>query len=191
MPGDKLKNSIPDDEVMRVATWYDSISKSYDELYAAEQQAKFSKIFNKAIIAQDCSILDIGCGTGEFAIRAINEGIKVKYYVGIDISSRLAEIAKKKINCIRNLVSDIIVADLSYPPLREGAPFEAIIMISVLRKVYDVSTIVDHYIEKYVKKDGLLIYSVISDEVMEPNDEHLITSLGRNEILYVIHKELR
>ena len=188
MPDNKLQYSIPDDEVIRVASWYDSISKSYDELYAAEQQIKFSKIFDSVTISKDCNILDIGCGTGEFAIRAIKEGIKMKYYIGIDISSRLAEIAKRKISRVGKLLSDIIVADLSYPPLREGASFEAIIMISVLRRVYDVNTIVNYYVKKYVKENGLLVYSVISDEKGESNDEELATSLGRNEILYVIRK---
>ncbi len=63
-------------------TYYDTISKSYNELYQEEQLKKLTIIKNNIKINKNTKILDIGCGTGissEFDC----------YVVGIDSSIEL------------------------------------------------------------------------------------------------------
>ena len=63
-------------------TYYDTISKGYNELYKEEQLNKLSIIKNNIKINKNTIILDIGCGTG------ISSELDC-YVVGIDPSIEL------------------------------------------------------------------------------------------------------
>lgn len=60
------------------------------------QHAKIDKIIDKARITEDCHVLDIGCGWGELAIRAVQRtGCRV---TGITLSREQLALANKRAN---------------------------------------------------------------------------------------------
>ena len=51
--------------------------------------------FLKGFIKTKGTILDLGCGTGEFILRFLEDGFSV---VGVDLSEKMLEVAEKKLN---------------------------------------------------------------------------------------------
>ena len=50
--------------------------------------------FLKMFIKKNVSVLDLGCGTGEFLWRFLKDGFSV---VGVDLSKKMLEISEKKL----------------------------------------------------------------------------------------------
>jgi len=154
--------SIDVNEVLRVMEWYDTISEGYDELYMDEQLAKYEVIFNKLRDIGDLErVLDVGCGTGLLLDFIIKRGLNIKYYVCLDISSKIIALALRRLKNFKEVIGDVIVADLTYPPLRIGKAFKLVAIITVLKDNYVVNNIIADYI-KLVKEGGALIYTILS-----------------------------
>ena len=84
---------MDEDQVRKIAEWYDKLSSSYDELYGAEQALKHKIILDYIGAKRMTTLLDVGCGTGRFLERAdplYNLGI------GVDISKQMLMIAKRR-----------------------------------------------------------------------------------------------
>ena len=64
--------------------------------YGSEQSQdiRFNMLFKIGDLNQR-TILDVGCGRGDFAAKATQKGIKYKKYLGTDIVPKMIEIAKK------------------------------------------------------------------------------------------------
>lgn len=102
------------DDEKRIATWYDTLSDSYDELYSKEQSAKHETVLEFLHGNRFKTLLDIGSGTGGFLRRA--EHI-YDYGVGIDLSQKMLKIAKKG----KSAHTDLIVATSSMLPIKSGS----------------------------------------------------------------------
>ncbi len=100
-------------------TWYDALSRGYDELYGEEQRRKYFEVLKRVEIRGE--VLDVGCGTGLFC-----ENVKT-FYVGVDIS--LGMIKKCKERC-----ENVIVADAEHLPFRDNA-FDLCVSFTVLQDV--------------------------------------------------------
>ena len=50
--------------------------------------------FLKRFIKTKGTVLDLGCGTGEFILRFLEDGFSV---VGVDLSEKMLEVAEKKL----------------------------------------------------------------------------------------------
>ena len=101
------------DEERKVATWYDTLSDSYDELYSKEQSAKHLTVLKFLRGKRFRTLVDIGSGTGGFLRRAedvYDQG------VGIDLSRNMLKIARKE----KPAHVDLIVATLSMLPIKSG-----------------------------------------------------------------------
>jgi len=72
--------------------FYRALSEYYDEIFPLKKQ---QKIFLHNYLKQETltSILDIGCGTGTFALEISQAGVRV---LGVDLSDEMIEISKRK-----------------------------------------------------------------------------------------------
>jgi ubiquinone/menaquinone biosynthesis C-methylase UbiE len=102
------------DEERRVASWYNSLSGSYDELYAEEQSSKHDLVLEFLKGARFKILVDIGTGTGNFLRRA-----KDSYDcgVGIDVSQKMLQLAKKE----KSASVELILASSTKLPIRAGS----------------------------------------------------------------------
>ncbi len=80
-------------------------------------------------------VLEIGCGNGRLAERIDREGYHLDY-LGLDVTSKLVEIARSRQIHFRNVAADFRVADVTAPGwstfLQERAPFDLVLALAVL-----------------------------------------------------------
>lgn len=158
------KRDIDLHEVLVSMEWYNAISSSYDELYSAEQYSKYEVIAYN--INRDVNlILDVGCGSGLILEYLTLKGYNIKYYVGLDISSKMIELALRRSKNL-NVMADFIIADLTYPPIRSDDMFDVITLITVLKSDYNVRGITEKYLQ-FLKDNGLLIYTILTKKVID------------------------
>jgi ubiquinone/menaquinone biosynthesis C-methylase UbiE len=78
---------------------FDKIANSYDSWYDTKMGRFVDRVetelaFGMFKIYPGMTILDVGCGTGNFSIKLANQGCKV---IGIDISDEMLDIARNKV----------------------------------------------------------------------------------------------
>lgn len=95
-----------------VITFFDKLSVSWDQ-DAIIDEHKIEMILNYAGIKSGSSVLDVACGTGILIPYYMKH--KVKKVVGVDISSKMIEIAKEKYadcDCVDFYIGDMEEIDL-------------------------------------------------------------------------------
>lgn len=131
---------------------YSVISKSYNELYGAEQLNKARLISNAFSFSDDCFLLDVGCGTG----------ISTKLFggrkIGLDPEFLLLKQADFPVVCgvaeflpFKNSSFDVVVSltavhnfsDYSIALVEMKRVLKKDIIISVLRKSKSKNKIID------------------------------------------------
>ena len=190
-----LRKTIPASEVLRVMEWYDSIAPSYDVLYAREQRSKYVLI-DKVLNDADGRVMDVGCGTAEFLLYSCERYSRNCFYVGIDLSFNLLSIARRKLASLANdcsCIAEFIAGDLLYPPIRNGVKFNLILLMSVLRSTYGVSTIIKFYVENYLGDEGLLALTIMYENENStihgglcPEEASFAGKVRRNEVICLI-----
>lgn len=108
---------------------YNLTAKSYDELYADEQKTKIEKALEKVGIDKNSLILDCGCGTG-LLFDYMSD--KAKGVVGLDISSGLLEVAKKRAKKFDNV--QLVLADADYAPFKNSV-FGGVFAVTLLQNM--------------------------------------------------------
>ncbi len=101
-------------EEQRIAEWYNALARSYDELYGREQTAKHKAVLGFFESKRLKLLVDVGCGSGTFLQDADSF---YDYAVGIDLSIKMLEAAKKK----RSSRNDLILATSRMIPIRDEA----------------------------------------------------------------------
>lgn len=67
-----------------------------------------------------CTILDVGCGTGDFAQRLLDRDVKFSQYVGVDAVSEMIDAAReRKLERCEFIVADVLTDE---SVLRDRAP---------------------------------------------------------------------
>ena len=132
MPSAIYQDDLARDETNRMAEFYDALSGSYDVLYGEEQSSKHSQVMKFLGSQRFKTMLDIGCGTGTFLLRA--EHLYEKG-IGIDISTGMLHIAKNK-----NKKIDYIRANAASLPFR-GSCVDCIVSISTAQADPNLSKI--------------------------------------------------
>ncbi len=137
-------------------------------------------------------VLEVGCGTGEF-IRQIAK--QVKNVVGIDVSNKLIEMAKKNLQGVENI--SLVKADIESIKIPESY-FDFIIsmwtlpnldnptsFIKKMKKALKPKGIIfiDTYSEK-ATKDRIKQYQDIGLTVLEANDKEIVIKEGLTEKIY-------
>ncbi|RLG15871.1 MAG: hypothetical protein DRN71_00080 [Candidatus Nanohalarchaeota archaeon] len=120
--------------------------------YGSEQSQdiRFGTLFKAGDMAGK-TILDVGCGRGDFAAKLVRSGVKYKRYLGIDIVPQMIDIAKKA-NSSENVefrVLDILACSekLSFDyvimcgPLNLRTPHTEETAKKLIRKAYEIAKI--------------------------------------------------
>ena len=110
---------------------YDLQAAIYDRLYRREQNSKIEDILIHMKLSQNELVLDLGCGTG-FLFQHIHE--RVKFLVGIDMSSKVLREAKKRTKKLSNII--LIRADADNSPFPDHI-FDKVFAITVLQNMPD------------------------------------------------------
>jgi ubiquinone/menaquinone biosynthesis C-methylase UbiE len=108
---------------MDIRAYYDTISLTYDELYAHEQFRKYMAAHHLIAEARG-RVIDIGCGTLLLEEYLLQTGLigNLDYIIAVDSSLKMIERGIVRINK-RNFPLeklDIIVADASRMPFRKN-----------------------------------------------------------------------
>jgi ubiquinone/menaquinone biosynthesis C-methylase UbiE len=167
-------------EKRKVMQRYDLTAEMYEERYAKEQEAKYGAALENVDVA-DCSVLDVGCGSGLFFSHV---AAKAKVLVGIDVSRKLLLKAKGQAHAFQNVL--VLQADADYLPFREaffdvGFSFTVLqnmpklsetlnelkrvskpagkVVVTGLKKAFALNTFMD-----VLESSGLKIVSFVDDE---------------------------
>lgn len=133
----------------------------YDEMMEYVDYDKWSLLIDKRVKAQieEKNILELGCGTGEIAIRMKKLGYEIK---GIDYSKEMIDIAKTKYKDIEFIQKDM-------RELESKEKYDAIIA------VFDTLNYLNSYeeliltlkkIRKALKNKGVFLFDVISKKML-------------------------
>ncbi len=112
------KSKIPKQAIIRER--YSKTAPSYDELYKFEQYSKYSEVVWR--IPPQGIILDDGCGTGLLLEYIHVHGLvkEIKYYLCLDITREMLEIARKRERTLQvDFLVENVEADAEHLPLRE------------------------------------------------------------------------
>lgn len=90
---------------------YDSISAKYDDLWCGKMGEYTREMIRKLEFKKNYSLLDLGCGTG-FVIKEAILRNEPTLIIGVDISSRMLSVAKRKIDSdrVKFIKADMISA---------------------------------------------------------------------------------
>lgn len=162
------------------ADYYDVIYQ--DKNYGAEcdfLKAIFSKYSSKSVR----SILDLGCGTGGHSLILAERGYRV---TGIDISSKMLEISRKKAK-ERKLNIEFIPGDIRKIELNQK--FDAVIsMFAVISYQITNEDLISTFKAalKHLKKNGLFIFDAWFGPavlIQKPSDRFKVIEKGSERII--------
>ncbi len=167
--GDSMK--APSSRVDDVMTWYDAIAPSYDELYGDEQLRKYDHIFavlqapGNIPCREDLVVIDVGCGTSLIA-EELSRLLTTRtyYYVGIDLSLNILEIAKRRVSKL-DVVTDLVAGDATSLPFRSEIA-DIIFSISVFRCEDPVNNLVQEAM-RLCRGSGIMAFTVVCGEGVE------------------------
>lgn len=128
---------------------YNSIADKYSRVREKDWK-EFNFLFDKYLVPND-KVLDLGCGNGRFYQSFKNKNVD---YLGIDVSSKLIEIAKNNHPEAKFTISSIEL-------INDGS-FDKIYSIAVLHHIpsHDLRLKFLKEIKRSLKKDGNLILTV-------------------------------
>lgn len=147
--------------------------------------------FLRRFIKKKGTVLDLGCGTGELMYKFLKDGYIV---TGIDISNKMLEIAQRKMvnrNCVNTHYNFIKASITDY------IHFEKVDYImcnfdtlNYLRNEKEFIKFLEKT-KKNLKKEGILIFDVVTEEIFDEifendiflDEEREYTSIWRHEKL--------
>ena len=152
--------------------------------------------FLKRFIKTKGTILDLGCGTGEFLWRFLKDGFSV---VGVDLSKKMLEISEKKLlrnNLVNNykLVKENIINYDNINKKNEIKQVDYIICnfdtVNYLKNEKEFLKFIEKCTQN-LKKDGYLIFDAVTEDIFEEifeddiflDEEPEYTSIWRHEQL--------
>ena len=118
--------------------WDDNVIFNIDTL---------NKLFDKGSFFTNSNILDVGCGTGVLFDYYKNNN--ANSITGIDISSRMIEIAKKKYSDVDLICDDVISHHFN-------KMFDVIVIFDALPHIYSVEALLENC-KRYLNCNGKLI----------------------------------
>ena len=110
---------------------YDQQAAIYNVQYVGEQDAKIEEALSIIELKPNDVILDLGCGTG-FLFQHINK--RVELLVGIDLSQKALQKAKKRTKNMPNMV--LVRADADNTPFPSHI-FDKVFAITLLQNMPD------------------------------------------------------
>jgi len=135
----------------QVAEWYNTLSSSYDELYGKEQSQKHQAMLEFLGTRRFQVLIDIGCGTGTFLKQS---GEIYDYAIGIDLSRKMLQIAKKR----KTPKTDYVLASSSSLPLK-NASSDCTVSISTAKAESNLPMLIAD-LERISHEDSLLAFTL-------------------------------
>jgi len=139
--------------------FYEEEAEIYDEARFTSSAGKLTDVMQKEIVLKSCDftdtplILDVGTGTGRFAIEFAKNGAIV---VGLDPSKSMIRIAKSKSvqrKVLRNM--NLVVADAHKLPFKNDS-FDCSTSINVLNHIPDYTKVLAE-IARILKQKGYFL----------------------------------
>jgi ubiquinone/menaquinone biosynthesis C-methylase UbiE len=113
----------------RTMRHYDHLAKVYDDQYTEEQNVKIEAALNNTKLTHNHLILDMGCGTGLLFPHVAKSA---RLVVGIDTSSKLLQVARKRTKQLPNAA--VIRADADCTPF-QNQTFDQVFAITLLQNM--------------------------------------------------------
>lgn len=136
--------------------FWDRISKNYDKNDKIDETYLKMLEITKKYLDKDYTLMDFGCATGSISVDISDS---VKKVIGIDISSRMIEMAKEKAK--EHQVENIYFAKSTIfdQRHREGS-FDAIMAFNILHLLDDTDNAIKRIYE-LLKPEGVFISSTV------------------------------
>jgi len=151
---------------------YDQLAPVYDIQYAEEQNAKIEAALKNAKPGENELVLDLGCGTGllfEWVAKS------AKLIVGIDISSKILQEAKKRAEQLSNTA--ILRADADHTPF-QNQTFNYVFAVTLLQNMPNPLKTLQE-IKRVSNAQSTIIITGLKKKFSQ---EHFISLLNKSEL---------
>lgn len=165
-----------------IATWYDALSTSYDDLYADEQSKKHQKIIETLEDREFERFVDVGCGTGRL-LETVSPSTRLA--LGIDLSRQMLIKAKQRLH---NRAAQFVRAEASHLPLQDHIA-DGVVSVSVSEHGPSFAQQFQE-LSRIASENAVLSMTVFSDKNRTLQDElvgkkmKLVTALSDKEQLW-------
>ena len=165
-----------------IASWYDALSTTYDDLYADEQSKKHQKIIETLEDREFGRFVDVGCGTGRL-LETISSSSRLA--LGIDFSRQMLIKAKQRLH---NRSAQFIRAEAAHLPLQDHVA-DGVVSVSVSEHGPSFAQQFQE-LSRIATKNAVLSMTVFNDKNHTFHDElsrkkmELVTSLSDKELLW-------
>ncbi len=163
-----------------VMDYYDTIVKSYEELYGSEQLSKYATAIRHRNLRK---VLDIGCGMG-LLYDYISEVLEVvpEIYVGVDISYESLKIFRSRHRGPG--IIELVAADMDYLPFRSRAGFTNIYSFTTYICNYGDATRIADLVDEALEECAITI--ICADRKPScPEGFVEVAQVGRLEVLCI------
>lgn len=142
---------------------FDRVANFYDDWYKTPLGKFADKVENSLIFKylgylKGLNLLDVGCGTGLYSLRACMAGAKV---VGIDVSKKMLEIAKEKAKRL-SLPINFIEGDMENLSFLNNS-FDVVLSVTALEFSEDPVKAVKEFF-RVLKPGGKVVIGVLSSQ---------------------------
>jgi ubiquinone/menaquinone biosynthesis C-methylase UbiE len=151
---------------------YDCQAKVYDAQYLEEQNAKIEDALKNVELMSNEFVLDMGCGTG-FLFHHLKKS--TKYLVGLDISKKILQEAKRRTKKLSNVL--LVRADADNTPFRNHI-FDGVFSITLLQNMPDPKTTILE-IKRISKPEAVFVVTGLKKTFTQ---EHFINQLRRVQL---------
>ncbi|MCS7385651.1 MAG: methyltransferase domain-containing protein [archaeon GB-1867-005] len=165
----------------QVKVKYDTTAPSYDELYGEEQKRKYNAIFKEFGSIKGKKVLDAGCGTG-ILMEQISP--KCNYVVGVDISSGMLKIAKRKLKGKAN--ASLILADVENLPVKRRQ-FDLALAITLIQNTPNPQRALKE-LREALSENGTLIFTGMK-KLFTPNSLKKLAAQSQLKIMKLINEK--
>ena len=136
---------------------FDEVAKQYDNIKVQiiPNYEKMQKIALDSVnfpVNKHISILEIGTGTGSFALELLNKYTKAKY-CGIDLSSKMLEIASHN---LKNFKNQIILEKIDINKQKLKGKYDLIISFFTIHHAIDKNKLISSIFNR-LNKNGIFI----------------------------------
>jgi len=174
----------------RVKNYYEKEAEDYQqEFYQSDSSYPTLRIRHNYILEMvrdmdlpsPCSILDVGCGTGELVIDLMSPNREI---YGIDISSNMIKIAREKSSTseIKNCKLTLDTGDIEHLQFDDRS-FDLVICSGVIEYIKDDEAVLDE-LKRVTKPGGFMIINVTNKFSVRKWTAPLVESLKSSRLLY-------
>ena len=172
-----------------IASWYDALSSSYDDLYADEQNKKHQKLIETLEDREFELFVDVGCGTGRL-LEVVSSSTRLA--LGIDLSRQMLIKARQRLH---NRSAQFIRAEASHLPFQDHI-VDGVVSVSVSEQGPSFTQQFQE-LSRIATENGVLSMTVFSDNKPTPHDEFVrkkmqfVASLSDREQLWTRRPDQR